>query len=155
MLFDRYVTFSTYIEKLYKDIQKVKTDRMNRFGLRSTDVSVMIMASRHPDGLTVTELASECGVDKAVVSRAMHSLLLQGYMTYTNNILRNYRKKIKLTEKGMATVDTISHLAEQAVSEVSRDISQSDLDIFYRTLEKITKNLNSLTGARKTGEELT
>jgi DNA-binding MarR family transcriptional regulator len=155
MLFDRYVTFSTYIEKLYKDIQKVKTDRMNRFGLRSTDVSVMIMASRHPDGLTVTELASECGVDKAVVSRAMHSLLLQGYMTYTNNILRNYRKKIKLTEKGMATVDTISHLAEQAVSEVSRDISQSDLDIFYRTLEKITKNLNSLTGARKTGEEPT
>jgi hypothetical protein len=69
--------------------------------------------------------------------------------------LRNYRKKIKLTEKGMATVDTISHLAEQAVSEVSRDISQSDLDIFYRTLEKITKNLNSLTGARKTGEEPT
>ena len=155
MLFDRYVTFSTHIEKLYKDIQKVKTDRMNRFGLRSTDVSVIIMASRHPDGLTVTELASECGVDKAVVSRAMHSLLLQGYMTYTNNILRNYRKKIKLTEKGMATVDTISHLAEQAVSEVSRDISQSDLDIFYRTLEKITKNLNSLTGARKTGEEPT
>jgi DNA-binding MarR family transcriptional regulator len=155
MLFDRYVAFSTYIEKLYKDIQKVKTDRMNRFGLRSTDVSVMIMASRHPDGLTVTELASECGVDKAVVSRAMHSLLLQGYMTYTINILRNYRKKIKLTEKGMATVDTISHLAEQAVSEVSRDISQSDLDIFYRTLEKITKNLNSLTGARKTGEEPT
>lgn len=155
MLFDRYVAFSTYIEKLYKDIQKVKTDRMNRFGLRSTDVSVLIMASRHPDGLTVTELANECGVDKAVVSRAMHTLLMQGYMTSANNILRNYRKKIKLTEKGMATVATISQLAEQAVSEVSRDIPQSDLDNFYKTLKKITQNLNRLTGVRTTGEEAT
>ena len=155
MLFDRYVAFSTYIEKLYKDIQKVKTERMNRFGLRSTDVSVLIMAARHPDGLTVTELASECGVDKAVVSRAMRTLLLQGYMTYANNILCNYRKKIKLTEKGNAIVDAISHLAEQAVSEVSRDIPQGDLDNFYRTLEKITQNINRLTGAVKTGEEPT
>ena len=155
MLFDRYVAFSTYIEKLYKDIQKVKTDRMNRFGLRGTDVSVLIMASRHPEGLTVTELACECGVDKAVVSRAMRTLLLQGYMTYASNLLHNYRKKIKLTEKGLATVDAISHLAEQAVSEVSRDISQSDLDNFYRTLEQITQNLNRLTGTRKTGEEPT
>ena len=155
MLFDRYVVFSTYIEKLYKDIQKVKTERMNRLGLRSTDVSVLIMASRHPDGLTVTELAAECGVDKAVVSRATHILLLQGYMTYTNNILRNYRKKIKLTEKGIATVESISQLAEQAVSEVSQDISQSDLDNFYRTLEKITQNISRLTGTNKTGEEAT
>lgn len=155
MLFDRYVVFSTYIEKLYKDIQKVKTERMNRFGLRSTDVSVLIMASRHPDGLTVTELATECGVDKAVVSRATHILLLQGYMTYTNNILRNYRKKIKLTEKGIATVESISQLAEQAVSEVSQGISQSDLDNFYRTLEKITQNISRLIGTNKTGEEAT
>ena len=155
MLFDRYVAFSAYIEKLYKDLQKVKTDRMNRFGLKSTDVSVLIMASRHPDGLTVTELATECGVDKAVVSRAAHILLLQGYMTHANNILCNYRKKIKLTEKGMATVETISHLAEQAVSEVSHDISPNDLDTFYRTLEKITQNISRLTGAKQAGEELT
>ena len=118
MLFDRYVVFSTYIEKLYKDIQKVKTERMNRFGLRSTDVSVLIMASRHPDGLTVTELATECGVDKA-------------------------------------TVESISQLAEQAVSEVSQGISQSDLDNFYRTLEKITQNISRLIGTNKTGEEAT
>ena len=155
MLFNRYVVFSAHIEKLYKNMQKVKTDRMNRLGLRSTDVSVLIMASRHPNGLTVTELATECGVDKAVVSRAAHILLLQGYMTYANNILCNYRKKIKLTEKGTATVKAISHLAEEAVSEVSQDISQNDLDIFYRTLEKITQNISRLTGAKEAGEKPT
>ena len=155
MLFDRYVAFSTKIEKIYKDIQKVKTERMTRFGLKSTDVSVLIMAARHPDGLTVTELASECGVDKAVVSRATRILLLQGYMTAANNAICNYRKKIMLTEKGQNTVLAISQLAEQAVSEVSQDISQGELDAFYRTLEKITNNLSRLTGTRKAGEELT
>ena len=155
MLFNRYVVFSAHIEKLYKDIQKVKTDRMNRLGLRSTDMSVLIMASRHPNGLTVTELAAECGVDKAVVSRATHLLLLQGYMTSADSLLRNYRKKIKLTEKGVATVEAISHLAEQAMDEVSQDISKNDLDIFYRTLEKITQNISRLTGAKQAGEKLT
>lgn len=155
MLFDRYVAFSTKIEKIYKDIQKVKTERMTRFGLKSTDVSVLIMAARHPDGLTVTELAAECGVDKAVVSRATRMLLLQGYMTAANNAICNYRKKIMLTEKGHTTALAISRLAEQAVSEVSQDIPQGDLDAFYRTLEKITQNLSRLTGTRKAGEELT
>ena len=155
MLFDRYVAFSAYIEKIHKDIQKVKTDRMNRYGLRSTDVTVLIMTARHPDGLTVTELANECGVDKAVVSRAAHILQSQGYMVSSNTVLCNYRKKIKLTEKGFSTVSEISQLAAQAVNEVSHDIPQGDIDIFYRTLEKITQNLGRLTGTPKTGEEMT
>lgn len=155
MLFDRYVAFSAYIEKIYKDIQKVKTKKMNRFGLKSTDVTVLIMAARHPEGLTVTELAVECGVDKAVVSRAAQMLLSEGYMTSVNNAISNYRKKIMLTEKGHQTASEISNLAAQAVNEVSRDIPQSDIDTFYRTLEKITENISRLTGAKSKGEELT
>lgn len=155
MLFDRYVTFSSYIEKIYKDIQKVKSDKMNRFGLKCTDVTMLLMAARHPDGLTVTELASECGVDKAVISRAIRDLLAQEYMAYAGNTIRNYRKKIKLTEKGFTTATEISHLAEQAVSEVSKDIPQGELDAFYRTLEKITENIGRLTGVKKTGDNLT
>ncbi len=155
MLFDRYVAFCGHIEKIYKDIQKVKTDKMNRFGLRSTDVTVLIMAARHPDGLTVTELSTECGVDKAVVSRSARLLLAHGYMMAANNAICNYRKKIKLTEKGLLVAGEISHLAEEAVSEVSQDIPQGELDNFYRTLDKITQNLGRLTGVGKTGEKLT
>jgi hypothetical protein len=55
----------------------------------------------------------------------------------------------------MTTVETISQLAEQAVSEVSQDISQSDLDNFYRTLEKITHNISRLSGTKRAGEEVT
>lgn len=155
MLFDRYVAFSAHIEKIYKDIQKVKTERMTRLGLKSTDVSVLIMAARHTNGLTVTELATECNVDKAVVSRATHLLLAQGYMTYVGNTKIKYRKKIMLTDKGHMTANIISELAVQAVSEVSHDIPQDDIDSFYRTLEKITQNLSRLTGANHLGEEST
>lgn len=155
MLFDRYVTFSAHIEKIYKDIQKIKSYRMNSFGLKGTDVTVVIMAAKHPEGVTVTELATECQVDKAVVSRAVRLLIEQGEMAYADQKLHNYRKKIKLTEKGMATANAVSDLATQAVREVSNDISQEDLDNFYRTLNKITKNLNRLTGIKHLGEETT
>ena len=155
MLFDRYMVFSAYIERIYKDVQKIKAHRMNRFGLKGTDVTVMIMASRHPEGATVTELASECQVDKAVVSRATQFLLAQGYMESLHETERNYRKKLKLTRKGYETAIAVSELAAQAVSAVSDDIPQEDLDAFYRTLEKITRNISHLTGTKSLGEEST
>ena len=155
MLFDRYVAFSAYIERIHKDIQKIKTHRMNRLGLKGSDVTVLIMAARHPDGATVTELASECQVDKAVVSRATHVLIEQGYMESIDNRKPNYRKKLRLTAKGEEASATVSDLAAQAVNDVSDDISKEDLDAFYKTLEKITQNISRLTGTKNLGEEST
>lgn len=155
MLFDRYVAFSAYIERIYKDIQKIKTARMNRLGLKGSDVTVLIMAARHPEGATVTELANECQVDKAVVSRATHLLIEQGYMESISNRMQNYRKKLRLTTKGEEAAEIVSNLAIQAVSAVSDEIPQEDIDTFYRTLEKITQNLNQLTHIRNRGEEPT
>jgi len=155
MLFDRYVAFSAYIERIYKDVQKIKAHRMTRFGLKGTDVTVMIMAARHPEGATVTELANECQVDKAVVSRATHFLLAQGYMESLDGTGRSYRKKLKLTQKGYETAIAVSELAAQAVSAVSDDIPKEDIDAFYRTLEKITQNISRLTGTRNLGEKST
>jgi DNA-binding MarR family transcriptional regulator len=155
MLFDRYVAFSAYIERLYKDVQKIKAHRMNRFGLKGTDVTVMIMAARHPEGATVTELANECQVDKAVVSRATHFLMEQGYMEALDKTERSYRKKLKLTEKGCETAIAVSELAAQAVSAVSDEIPTEEIDALYRTLEKIAQNISRLTGANNVGEEST
>ena len=150
MLFDRYIAFSAYIERIYKDVQKIKAHRMNRFGLKGTDVT---MAARHPEGATVTELANECQVDKAVVSRATHFLLAYGYMESAGRAERNYRKKLRLTPKGHETALAVSELAAQAVSAVSGDIPQEDIDTFYRTLEKITQNISRMTDAKNIGEE--
>ncbi len=155
MLFDRYVAFSAYIEQIHKDIQKIKTRRMNRLGLKGSDVTVLIMAARHPEGATVTELAYECQVDKAVVSRATHLLIEQGYMESIDNKKPNYRKKLRLTAKGEEANATVSDLAAQAVSDVSADIPQEDIDAFYRTLAIITQNLSRLTGIKHRGEEST
>ena len=155
MLFDRYVAFSAYIEKIYKDIQKIKTHRMNRLGLKGSDVTVLIMAARHPEGATVTELANECQVDKAVVSRATHLLMDQGYMEAADQANQNYRKKLRLTAKGVEAAATVSDLAAQAVNDVSEDITQEDIDALYRTLEIISQNLSRLTGMRNRGEEST
>lgn len=150
MLFDRYMTFASYIERIHKEIGKIKTRHMREFGLKSSDFSVMVIAARHEDGATATELAAECQVDKAVISRAVRHLQAKGYMeSLEQDQPVHYRQKLKLTEKGFTTVSIIMGITEDAVSEVSRDISQGDIEEFYRTLGRISKNLDRLTGRKR------
>ena len=150
MLFERYITFASYIERIHKEIQKIKTRHMREFGLKSSDFSVMVMASRHPDGATVTELATACQVDKAVISRAVRHLISKNYMEFAEQDHHiNYRQKLRLTEKGATTVAVIMGITEEAMSEVSHDIPQQDIDDFYRILSQISQNLDRLTGRRK------
>lgn len=155
MLFERYITFTTYIEKIHKEIQKIKTRHMREFGLKSSDFSVMVMASRHPDGATVTELAAACQVDKAVISRAVRHLISKNYMEFAEQDHRvNYRQKLRLTPKGDTTVAIITGITEEAMSEVSHDIPQKDIDDFYHTLGLISQNLDRLTGRKKIRKDL-
>ena len=150
MLFERYITFTSHIEKIHKEIQKIKTHHMREFGLKSSDFSVMVMASRHPDGATVTELAAACQVDKAVISRAVRHLISKNYMEFAEQDHHiNYRQKLRLTEKGSTTVAIIMGITEDAMSEVNHDIPKEDIDDFYRTLSRISQNLDRLTGRKK------
>lgn len=155
MLFERYITFTSYIDRIHKEIQKIKTRHMREFGLKSSDFSVMVMASRRPDGATVTELAAACQVDKAAISRAVRHLITKNYMEFAEQDHRvNYRQKLRLTEKGTTTVAVIMGIAEEAMSEVSRDIPQEDIEDFYRTLGSITNNLDRLTGRKKIRKDI-
>lgn len=141
MYFERFILFSGYIEETYKSIQKVKAKCMDSFGLRSTDTTCIVTLSMHPDGLTATELASLCKVDKAVISRAVKTLLKVGAVEYADSEKKNYRTRLVLTESGKEIADSMSKMAKEAVLSVSDGVAPEQLQEFYKIFGVMNRNL--------------
>lgn len=132
--------FSGYIEEAYKNIQKVKAQCMGSFGLRSTDAMCIVVLSMNEQGLTATELASQCKVDKAVISRAIKALLKVSAVEYVGE-KKNYRSLITLTEHGKRIANDMSDMAKEAVLAVSSSVPPENLREFYETFGIMNRNL--------------
>ena len=50
-------------------LQRAKAENVRGYGLRSVHVSCLLALYEHEEGLTGTELAAVCGVDRAQISR--------------------------------------------------------------------------------------
>ena len=141
MYFDRYMLFSGFIEEIYKTVERIRTERMASFGLHSADVRCIIALHAHPDGLTVTELASLCKVDKAAVSRAVRALLEADAITYANKEKKNYRTRLVLTESGKSIADEMNGMAKDAVEAATSGLRREELEELYKTLGTMCQNL--------------
>lgn len=141
MYFERFILFSGYIEETYKSIQKIKAEHMGSFGLRSTDAMCIVVLSMHKEGLTATELAALSKVDKAVISRAVKTLLSANAIAYEGTGKKNYRTRLVLTEEGRKIAENMSDMAEDAVLAVSSDIHPEQLKEFYKIFGIMNRNL--------------
>ena len=151
--FERFVAYTLLHEEIGKNIQRIKTEYMQRFGLRSGDALFLAILARHPEGLTAAALARECGVDKAVISRALPTLLSSGAVTYGDGMAEKhaYRARLCLSERGREIVAEMRTYSVTAVKSASTGISPEDLAVFYRVLRTINQNLTQQTDA--CGEE--
>ena len=151
--FKRFVAFTLLHEEIGKSIQKIKNESMSRFGLRSGDALTLVMLSQHPDGLSAAELARKCGVDKAVVSRALPALLASGAVVYTGAFAgkRGYRARISLSPKGEEIVAQMREYSVTSFKISSGELSNEELATFYRVMRTVNRNLT--TYARALDEE--
>ena len=138
--FNRFILFSGYIEQSYKSIQKIKAQCMGAFGLRSTDAMCIVVLSMHEEGLTATELAAQCKVDKAVISRSVKTLLEVGAIKYAGE-KRNYRSRLTLTSHGKEIAQSMSDMAKDAVLAVSDGVEPDQLREFYKAFGIMNHNL--------------
>ena len=99
-----------------------------------------IRRHREARGLTQGQLSSLDNMDRAQISRVLSQLMRQNFVTAAEHS-GLYNKRYILTEMGQALVDDFCVNLEKIQAVVSGGISQTDLEIFYRTLQTITRNL--------------
>ncbi len=145
MLENRFELFDVSVSLICKSIQKIKSEKVLQYGLKSSHVLFMVQLGRSEDGLTAAELSEVGHVDKAQISRVISELTSKGYVTKKSlHQGQKYKNKLKLTEAGRRVTHEINEIIVNVLETVSGSIPMSDLEVFYRTLFTISDNLTSM-----------
>ena len=142
---ERFEEFSALITGIHGNIQKLKARYTTQLGLKPVHVFWLYLLRTYPDGLSASELAAAGKSDRSLVSREIDDLLDRGIVcTLGGGERRRYGWKLILTEKGEALADIISVVVRDIQNTVSRDISETDLLTFYRTLHTLSDGFEEL-----------
>ncbi len=142
---ERFGKFTLLIDGIHKNVSKIKTYTAPELGVKSVHVFWLYTLSRHPEGLTSAELASQSDVDRSLVSREIVALRKGGYIvSLGGDGGRSYNSRHKLTERGFELADRIIEKVLTVQKEVGVGISEEELNAFYSTLEKLHGNFAAL-----------
>ncbi len=140
----RFETFTVLINKIGRNIKKIKNREMAEYGLRSTHVSCLYHLYIS-DSVTATELCERCEEDKATISRSLDYLEKNGYLTCEAKHTKRYKSPLILTEKGRAAAKKIADKVASVLDEISVKLTEEERVEFYRSLTVISDGLDAIS----------
>ena len=142
---ERFEVFSTLIGSINNNINKIKSRYISAFDFKSVHVLWIYLLRNRPEGLTASELAALAKTDRSLVSREINTLVEKGIVeTAEKGDRRRYGWKFFLTEKGRETARQISSIVNGVQNAVDEGITQADLEVFYRTLNILSDNFETI-----------
>lgn len=140
---ERFKRFTVYMTKIRRSIQKIKTEEMAEYNLKSPHVSCLYYLLKYGN-MTATELCEICDEDKAAISRSIVQLEAEGYVAYTEEQKKRYRAQMTLTPKGKKIAESVAHKVDKVLEAAGDGLVEEDRVIFYRSLELISNNLEEV-----------
>lgn len=138
--------FTITILKLNKLVQRIKLHESQKHGLKAIHIMCGYYLNEHPEGLTSAELVRLTLEDKAAISRALQSMIQQGYAEKNGS-------KTVLTEKGKELAEFITERSDKAVEAGSAFFTDEERVFFYKSLgeiaERLEKYYNELSDEEK------
>ena len=140
---ERFETFTVLINRISRNIRKIKNQEMAEYNLRSSHISCLYYLHAS-EGLTATDLCERCEEDKATISRALDYLETTGYLTCESKNTKRYRSPLILTEKGRAIGTKIADKIDSVLDEISVVLTEEERVTFYQSLSSISDGLDSV-----------
>ncbi len=140
---ERFKLFTVLMTKTRRSIQRIKTEEMAEYNLKSPHVSCLYYLYLYGN-MTATELCEICDEDKAAISRSIVQLETEGYVEYPDGAKKRYRATMQLTEKGRMIAERLSRKIDTVLDEAGEGLSEEDRVIFYRSLALISNNLENI-----------
>ena len=146
---ERFETFTVLINRISRNIRKIKNQEMADYGLRSAHVSCLYYIYR-AETITATELCEKCEEDKATISRALDYLEKNEFITCLSPNTKRYKSPLVLTEKGSSVGKKIADKIDGVLDQISVGLTEEERQSFYRYLSIISNSLEAI--ANKEGE---
>jgi len=137
----RFETFTVLINRISRNIRKIKNQEMAQYNLRSAHISCLYYIYSL-DGATATDLCERCEEDKATVSRALDYLEANGYIIRD---AQRYKSPLLLTDKGREAGKKIADKIDGVLDAISGSLTEEERVAFYRSLSIISESLDAIS----------
>jgi len=141
---ERFETFTVLINRISRNIKKIKNQEMAEYKLRSAHVSCLYYIYTL-NGATATDLCERCEEDKATISRALDYLDTNGYITREAESTKRYKSPLLLTDKGKEAGKKIADKIGGVLDTISVGLTEEERIAFYRSLAIISDSLESVS----------
>ncbi len=138
---ERYETFTRLLISIGRGINKIKTEEMASFGLKSSHFPCIYYLYKM-NSLTAKELCEICEEDKANMSRSIRHLEENGYLCCYSKTLKRYQCQIRLTEKGKAVGKQICEKLDRITDVLGKGLSDEERETLYKAMMIIDGNLS-------------
>ena len=139
----RFEMFTVLINRISRDIRRIKNQEMAAYHLRSAHVSCLYYIYSL-DGVTSAELCEHCEEDKATISRTLDYLEGNGFILRPCEGAKRYKSPLHLTEKGRAVGEQIAERIRSILDAVSHTLTEEERAAFYRSLSAISRSLDTI-----------
>ena len=146
---ERFETFTVLINRISRNVRKIKNQEMADYNLRSAHVSCLYYLYT-TENMTATDLCERCEEDKATISRALDYLETNGYLTCETKTAKRYKSPLVLTEKGRLAGEKITERVDRVLDAISTSLTEEERVAFYRSLSIISDSLDAVS---KNGEK--
>ena len=141
---DRFETFTVLINRISRNIKKIKNQEMTEYNLRSVHVSCLYYLYIL-EGATATDLCERCEEDKATISRAIDYLETNGFLTCESKNIKRYKSLLILTNKGKEAGKKIADKINGVLDAISGGLTDEEREAFYRSLSIISDSLEAVS----------
>ena len=140
----RFEQFTASISGIYRSIQKIERDEMEKFGLKGAYAQYLLAMAHHPEGMTAAALCESCDKDKAAISRILSEMESKGLIARDAGKPGPYRSLVHLTEAGKATARYVQEKATAAVAIAGSVLTDEDRKNLYDILDRLSAKLQSI-----------
>lgn len=141
---ERFEQFSFSIFEISHFWHQLTAQEMEKHGLRGSHTLYLLTLYRYPEGVSAKELGRICGRDKADVSRMLSSLESGGLVCKEGIHQRQYGGLFRLTAEGVRITEEIRGRVALAVELAGAELTPEAREVFYDSLERITRNVREL-----------
>ena len=141
---ERFETFTVLINRISRNIRKIKNQEMAEYNLRSAQVSCLYYIYTL-ELATPTDLCERCEEDKATISRALEYLEANGFVIRDAEAVKRYKNPILLTDKGREVGKKIADKIDGVLEKISDSLTEAERVAFYRSLTRISDSLEQVS----------
>ncbi len=137
---ERFETFTVLINRISRNIRKIKNQKMAEYNLRSAQISCLYYIYTLKEA-TATDLCERCEEDKATISRALDYLETNGYIVREVESAKRYKSPLSLTDKGLEVSKKIADKIDNVLDTIGVGLTEKERVDFYRSLSIISDRL--------------